>query len=114
MEKIGAEGVKVAGGASDEGQKGRAIEDATQRFGEINGVVHLAGRPGGGIIQLKTREMAEQIFDPKVKGAFVLTKLFAGRELDFLVIYSSIASILGEFGQVDYCAANAFLDALAH
>lgn len=113
MEELGAEVMTVAADVSDESQMRRAIEDATLRFGTINGVVHLAGRPGGGIIQLKTREMAEQIFDPKVKGALVLAKLFEGRELDFLVIYSSIASILGEFGQADYCAANAFLDALA-
>ena len=113
MEELGAEVMTIAADVSDESQMRRVIEDATQRFGTINGVVHLAGRPGGGIIQLKTREMAEQIFDPKVKGALVLAKLFAGRELDFLVIYSSIASILGEFGQADYCAANAFLDALA-
>lgn len=113
MEGLGAEVMIAAADVSDESQMSRAIEAATQRFGTINGVVHLAGRPGGGIIQLKTREMAEQIFDPKVKGALVLTKLFEGRELDFLVIYSSIASILGEFGQADYCGANAFLDALA-
>ena len=113
MEELGAEVMTVAADVSDESQMSRAIEDATRRFGAINGVVHLAGRPGGGIIQLKTREMAEQIFDPKVKGALVLAKLFEGRELDFLAIYSSIASILGEFGQADYCGANAFLDALA-
>ena len=113
MEELGAEVMIVAADVSDKSQMRRAIEEATRRFGAINGVIHLAGRPGGGIIQLKTHEMAEQIFDPKVKGALVLAKLFEGRQLDFLVIYSSIASILGEFGQVDYCGANAFLDALA-
>jgi acyl transferase domain-containing protein/acyl carrier protein len=113
MEEHGAEVMTVAADVSDESQMRGAIADATQRFAAIDGVVHLAGRPGGGIIQLKTRDMAEQIFAPKVKGALVLTKLFASTELDFLVIYSSIASILGEFGQADYCGANAFLDALA-
>lgn len=113
MEELGGEVLTAAADVSDEAQMGRVIAEATQRFGAIDGVVHLAGRPGGGIIQLKTREMAEQIFDPKVKGALVLTKLFSGKELDFFVIYSSIASILGEFGQADYCGANAFLDALA-
>jgi acyl transferase domain-containing protein/acyl carrier protein len=113
MEELGGEVMTVAADISDESQMRHAIEDATRRFGTINGLVHLAGRPGGGIIQLKTPEMAEQIFDPKVKGALVLSKLFEGRKLDFFVIYSSIASILGEFGQADYCAANAFLDALA-
>ena len=113
VEELGGEVMTIAADVSDESQMRRVIEEATHHFGTIDGVVHLAGRPGGGIIQLKTREMAEQIFDPKVKGALVLTKLLAGRELDFFVIYSSIASILGEFGQADYCGANAFLDALA-
>jgi acyl transferase domain-containing protein/acyl carrier protein len=113
LEELGAEVLTVAADASDETQMRRAIEEATERFGTIHGVIHLAGQPGGGIIQLKTREMAEQIFDPKVKGALVIAKLFEERELDFLVIYSSIASVLGEFGQADYCGANAFLDAFA-
>jgi acyl carrier protein len=49
-----------------------------------------------------------------VDGARVLCRLFAGRRLDFCVFFSSVSAILGEVGQVDYCAANAFLDATAH
>jgi len=30
------------------------------------------------------------------------------------VLSSSLSSVLGGFGQVDYCAANAFLDEFAH
>src|SRR5205807_1084372 len=51
---------------------------------------------------------------PKVKGTLVLAELFKDTQLDFLVLCSSLASVLGSFGQVDYCAANAFLDAFAH
>ena len=49
----------------------------------------------------------------KAKGALVLQSLFVDGDLDFLVHFSSVSSILGLPGQVDYTAANAVLDALA-
>lgn len=113
IEEAGGEVLTVAADASDEAQMRSVIEQAFQRFGVIHGVIHMAGVPGGGIIQLKTCEMAERILAPKVKGTLVLEKIFAGRQLDFLVLYSSIASVLGEVGQSDYCGASAFLDAYA-
>ena len=48
---------------------------------------------------------------PKVQGTLVLADTFADARLDFFVLFSSVGSILEEVGQVDYCAANAFLDA---
>lgn len=113
LEELGAEVLTIAADASDESQMRQAIDQARQRFGTIHGVIHLAGAPGGGIIQLKTIEMAEQILAPKVRGTLVIEKLFENQALDFLALYSSIQSVLGEFGQADYCGANAFLDAVA-
>jgi acyl transferase domain-containing protein/acyl carrier protein len=92
----------------------RAIATAQQEFGQIDGVIHAAGVPGGGMIQRKTLEEAERILAPKVKGTLVLHELFKNTQLDFLVICSSLSSILGGFGQVDYAGANAFLDTFAH
>ena len=40
--------------------------------------------------------------------------MLKGRELDFFVCCSSALSVIGPLGQIDYCAANAFLDAFAH
>ncbi len=77
-------------------------------------MIHAAGIAGGGIIQLKTPEMASRVFAPKLRGALVLDAIFKDVKLDFLVLCSSLSSILGGAGQVDYCAANAFLDAFAH
>jgi acyl transferase domain-containing protein/acyl carrier protein len=85
-----------------------------KRFGEIHGIVHAAGIAGGGIIQLKTSEVANSVLAPKVKGTLVLDTVFQDGKLDFLVLFSSLSSILGGLGQVDYCAANAFLDEFAH
>ncbi len=114
IEEAGGEVLTAVADAGDEAQMRHVVDEATARFGEIHGVIHMAGVPGGGIIQLKTREMAERILSPKVKGTLVLDNIFRDRKLDFLVLYSSIASVLGEVGQADYCGASAFLDAYAH
>jgi phthiocerol/phenolphthiocerol synthesis type-I polyketide synthase E len=90
------------------------VEDAERRFGRIHGVVHAAGMAGEGIISLKTEEMAREVLDPKVAGTLVLDQLFRGRGADFIVLLSSITTVLGETGRVDYCSANAFMDAMAH
>lgn len=50
---------------------------------------------------------------PKVSGALVLDELLRDTPLDLFLLVSSVCSILGGIGQTDYCAANAFLDALA-
>ena len=90
-----------------------AISRVTERFGQINGVIHTAGIAGGGVIQLKTREMSESTFNAKVKGTLILADIFKDVKLDWLVLCSSLASVVGYLGQVDYCAANAFLDSFA-
>ncbi|MFZ1005269.1 MAG: SDR family NAD(P)-dependent oxidoreductase, partial [Candidatus Sulfotelmatobacter sp.] len=114
LEKMGAEVLIVSADVSDERQIRSAIDYAQQHFGPLNGVVHCAGVRGGGVIQLKTREIAEAVLAPKVKGTMVLASVLGKTPLDFFVVCSSRTSITGSFGQVDYCAANAFQDAFAH
>ncbi len=114
LEKMGAEVLVVSADVSDEQQIRSAIAYAQECFGPLNGVMHCAGVPGGGVIQLKTREIAEAVLAPKVKGTMVLASVLNKTPLDFFVACSSRTSITGSFGQVDYCAANAFQDAFAH
>uniref|UniRef100_UPI002AD52137 SDR family NAD(P)-dependent oxidoreductase n=1 Tax=Frankia sp. Cr1 TaxID=3073931 RepID=UPI002AD52137 len=89
------------------------VREAVERFGVIHGVVHAAGVPGGGLIQLKDAGSAAAVLAPKVRGALALRRACASLPLDFLVLCSSGIAVSGGIGQVDYCAANAFLDALA-
>ncbi|MGD1905432.1 MAG: beta-ketoacyl synthase N-terminal-like domain-containing protein [Leptolyngbyaceae cyanobacterium] len=91
-----------------------ACDLAREVFGEIHGVFHTAGAAGGGIIPLKTHEMAAKVLAPKVEGTRVLEEIFQATPLDFLLLFSSLSALVGGAGQVDYCAANAYLDAFAH
>jgi NAD(P)-dependent dehydrogenase (short-subunit alcohol dehydrogenase family)/acyl carrier protein len=91
-----------------------AVGSAIERFGPINGVVHAAGVPGDGAIQLKSREEAMAVLRAKVQGTRVLAEVLSQQRPDFLLLCSSVNAVVGGFGQVDYCAANAFLDAFAH
>ncbi|PYQ38222.1 MAG: hypothetical protein DMF77_24650, partial [Acidobacteria bacterium] len=90
------------------------VAQARARFGSIQGLIHSAGVAGGGIIQLKDPDVAARVMAPKVQGTIVLDEVLKEEPLDFRVLCSSTAALIGGFGQVDYCAANAFLDAYAH
>jgi acyl transferase domain-containing protein/acyl carrier protein len=114
IEEAGGEVLVVTADVTDEAQMKTVMDQARERFGEINGVIHAAGVPGAGMIQLKTPAMAEKVLAPKVAGTRVLERLLQDTKLDFFVMCSSRSSILGGFGNVDYCAANAYLDVFAH
>jgi acyl transferase domain-containing protein/acyl carrier protein len=113
FESMGAEVMILSADVSDETQMRAALGGVYERYGKIHGVVHSAGLSGGGIMQLRQREEVEQVFAPKVKGTLILGKIFAKKKLDFFVLCSSLTSG-GAPAQVDYCSANAFLDAYAH
>jgi amino acid adenylation domain-containing protein len=113
LEAMGADVLALAADVADEASMRAVLERTRERFGDLHGVIHAAGVAGGGLIQLKTEESAATVLRAKVRGTLVLSSLLAGAPLDFFVVCSSLASILGGLGQVDYCAANAFLDAFA-
>jgi len=98
---------------SDLNQMKEALNAAAADSQGIRGVIHAAGVAGGGVIQKRSREECARVLDPKVKGTLVLDELFRTTTLDFLLLCSSTTAVLGEFGQVDYAAANLFLDAFA-
>ena len=113
LEDAGSEVMLYAADPGDREQMSAVIAQIRQRFGDINGVFHTAAVTGGGMIQLKTPESIEQVFRPKVRGTLVLQSLLKDAPPDFLVLFSTTLSLTGVFGQVDYCAANAFVDAFA-
>jgi amino acid adenylation domain-containing protein len=110
---LGAEVLTLQADVADRARMHGVLDRIRQRFGELNGVIHAAGIPGGGTIRTRTRESSEQEFAAKVDGCLVLDALLADTPLDFFVLCSSMVAVTGGFGQVGYCAANAFQDAFA-
>jgi acyl transferase domain-containing protein/acyl carrier protein len=111
LEHLGAQVLVAQADVTNVIEMRNVCRQALQRFGRIDGVIHAAGVPGGGIIELKTREAAERVLAPKLRGAVVLAELAREFGFESLIFCSSLTAVVPEFGQVDYVAANAFLDA---
>ncbi|HEU4361427.1 MAG TPA: beta-ketoacyl reductase, partial [Mycobacterium sp.] len=79
----------------------------------LRGVVHAAGIVDDGILQSLDERQLRDVMAPKVAGAWNLHTLTRDAKLDFFVLFSSAASVLGSPGAANYGAANAFCDALA-
>jgi myxalamid-type polyketide synthase MxaB len=62
----------------------------------------------------KTPEEVLAVLAPKVMGVEWLDEASSQIPLDFFVLCSSLAAVMGNVGQADYAGANAYLDAFAH
>jgi thioesterase domain-containing protein/acyl carrier protein len=113
LQQLGAEVLVVQADVSNMEDMRAAIETAKQRFGKISGVVHAAGVLEDGVMQMRTSEAVERVFTPKVHGTVVLRDLLKQEDLKFFMLCSSTSAALGPAGQVDYVAANAFMNAFA-
>jgi acyl transferase domain-containing protein len=91
-----------------------AIESITSQLGQIRGVIHAAAVLDDGAVANQSRERFAKVFAPKIQGTLNLHRLTLGGPLDFFVLFSSAACLLGSPGQTNYAAANAFMDAFAH
>ncbi|MDT0267350.1 SDR family NAD(P)-dependent oxidoreductase [Streptomyces sp. DSM 44915] len=114
----GAEVLVLAADVGVPDELRRAVAATVARFGTVDGVVHAAGRPGGGLTARLDPADARAALDPKVVGLGPLVELLGPdgplpAPPRWLVLYSSIASVVGGIGEADYCAANAVLDAYA-
>ena len=80
----------------------------------LRGVVHAAGVLDDGILEQQTWSRFAGVMAPKVFGAWNLHRLTLSSDLDFFVLFSAAATLIGSPGQGNYTAANAFMDGLAH
>ncbi|HEX8539131.1 MAG TPA: SDR family NAD(P)-dependent oxidoreductase, partial [Cystobacter sp.] len=113
LEKAGARVVVERADVSRREQVEAVLKRVEATLPPLKGVLHAAA-----VLEDRTvLEMDGERFDkpmaPKVQGAWNLHTLTAGKALDFFVMYSSAAALLGFPGQSNYAAANAFMDALA-
>ena len=89
------------------------VAEAEGRFGKLTGVIHAAGDIGDGPVLTRTQADIQQVFSPKISGLRVLDALFPDGTLELMVLFSSSSTATRPAGQIDYVAANEYLNAWA-
>lgn len=98
---------------SDEAAMSALLDDLEQRLGVIDGVFHLAGADVSGLLQFSAPADADRVLDPKVRGTQVLERVLAGRQTQFLMLFSSVTALVAPPSMAGYVSACRFLDARA-
>ena len=115
LEALGASVHLASVDVADEKQLSGFLREFRQDgWPPIRGVVHAAGVLRDGLLMQLDAAALDAVLRPKVLGGWLLDRLLDSSALDFFVLFSSAGSLLGQPGQGNYAAANAFLDALAH
>ncbi|MDC0707423.1 amino acid adenylation domain-containing protein [Stigmatella sp. ncwal1] len=91
----------------------RLAAEARGMLGGLDGIFQVAGVLRDSLLRSKSFADAEQVLHPKIHGTVNLDAAFADEPLDFFVLFSSLAGVMGNAGQSDYAFANGFLDRFA-
>jgi len=116
IEGLEAEVITLAADLADPEKMHSMMSIIDDRFGHLDGVIYVAGLSGEirKALQEISEDDYEDHFQAKVHGLVNLERLLGDRPLDFCVIFSSLASVLGGLGNVAYASANLFVDAFVH
>uniref|UniRef100_UPI003F9D5DD0 SDR family NAD(P)-dependent oxidoreductase n=1 Tax=Mycobacterium sp. TaxID=1785 RepID=UPI003F9D5DD0 len=101
-----------AADVGNEAQVGELLERIRAELPPLAGVVHLAGVLDDALLSQQSLERFRTTLAPKAFGACYLDRLTKNDDLDFFIVSSSVASLLGSPGQANYSTANALLDGL--
>jgi NAD(P)-dependent dehydrogenase (short-subunit alcohol dehydrogenase family)/acyl carrier protein len=113
IEQLGAVVKAVAIDLADEAGLLQAMKSLTaENWLPVYGVIHAAAAIEDRLIPQLDRDAIQASFHAKVLGALHLESCLIDQPLQFFVYCSSVSSLLGQAGQANYAAANAFLDAL--
>lgn len=113
LESAGAEVICLTADVCNLQDMQSARDETVMRFGRIDAVIHGAGVVDDAPILAKTPGSAENVFAPKVHGTEVLDKVFPDGSVGRIVVFSSTSTAIAPIGQIDYVAANEFLNAWA-
>jgi myxalamid-type polyketide synthase MxaB len=113
LRRLGAQVRVAAVDVGDRSALAALLAEVREGMPPLRGVLHLAAVLDDVPHQAITPDRLAKVLGPKAVGAWNLHVLLRGQALDFFVLFSSVSALVGNPGQANYAAANAFLDALA-
>ncbi|SLN22532.1 Phthiocerol/phenolphthiocerol synthesis polyketide synthase type I PpsE [Roseivivax jejudonensis] len=113
LEAAGAEVLCLAADVCNEDEMRAALTEIESRLGPVEAVIHGAGVIADAPLLSKSPASVEDVFTPKIHGTDVLGRLFPDGSLNWMALFSSSSTVTAPAGQVDYVAANEYLNAFA-
>jgi acyl transferase domain-containing protein/acyl carrier protein len=114
MEAAGAQIFVAQGDVAHLGDTTQFLSKIVDSMPPLRGIIHTAGVNDDGVLLQQDWSRFEKVMSPKVDGTWNLHLLTLDLPLEFFISFSSIAANLGSVGQINYAAANAYLDGFAH
>ncbi|WP_084419925.1 SDR family NAD(P)-dependent oxidoreductase [Henriciella litoralis] len=113
IEQAGGRALYLPTDVADPAALKSAVDQATQLFGPITGLVHGAGVLADKLIAEKTSEQVARVFAPKIDGLAALLSVLDTSTLKTIAFFSSVSARYGNAGQADYAMANEILNRMA-
>ncbi|MBC2874315.1 MULTISPECIES: type I polyketide synthase [Streptomyces] len=113
VDELAALGARVTVVACDVADRDALARVVAAAEPPLTGVVHAAGVLDDGVVTALTPDRMSAVLRPKADAAWHLHELTRDAGLSMFVLFSGAGSTLGNGGQANYGAANAFLDGLA-
>ncbi len=114
LEQAGTQVRAVAVDVTQEEQITQLLANIADSMPPLRGIIHTAAVLDDGVLINLDKTRFATVMAPKALGAWYLHQHTLNIPLDFFVLFSSVSSLIGNWGQANYVAANTFLDILAH
>ena len=107
---VGGQAIYISADVTDEKQFIQQVRSASEKIGEITGVIHGAGNLADKLIENKSSSDFDSVVNTKIQGLKNIIKAVDPEALNFLILFSSVAGFFGNTGQSDYAIANELLN----
>lgn len=114
VESAGGHAEYISADITDAAALQQKLAEPVHRLGPVTGIIHGAGSLADKLIEKKSEKDFETVYSPKINGLDSLLQCVPARQLDFLVLFSSIVGVYGNIGQSDYAIANEVLNKSAY
>ncbi|HZK13078.1 MAG TPA: SDR family NAD(P)-dependent oxidoreductase, partial [Desulfobaccales bacterium] len=114
LARLGIEATYYSCDVNDPENVAAVLGRVVAKYGGIAGIIHGAGIIRDSFMEFMTVADFTQVVEVKLLGAWNLYRAAQEHGLRFMVMLSSITAVRGNVGQINYCAGNRAMAALAH